>query len=82
MTGVQTCALPISREYQAVFSHPQIQAITQDASLVKKFQSKDGMSQLSDPRIQNLLKNEDLMKKVSALAKLIYENETKAAASK
>jgi len=71
-----------TREYQAVFSHPQIQAITQDASLVKKFQSKDGMSQLSDPRIQNLLKNEDLMKKVSALAKLIYENETKAAASK
>ncbi|HSV43670.1 MAG TPA: hypothetical protein VLJ10_03860 [Candidatus Bathyarchaeia archaeon] len=71
-----------TREYQEVFSHPQVLAITDNNELMKKFYRRDGISLLNDPRIQSLLKNEDLMKKLSTLAQLIYEKEAKAAEKK
>lgn len=65
-------------EYDAVFSDPKIQYITQNSEIMKKIYSKDAISLLKNPHIYKILQDEFLMIKISNLSKKVFTERTEA----
>lgn len=73
--------LSSSPEYLEFFNDQKIQDLTSDPAILDQINQKDFADLLSNPKVVNLLRDDELMAKLSRLSKKIYQERLKEEAA-
>lgn len=68
-------------EFNTLIKDKQLQAILSDETTAEQIQSKDYAQLMANPKVQEIFKDEELLKKILALNKIILNSDTDRASS-